>query len=167
MTALALVPFVVLDEAMHTLHVVTKIPLPGESIGGLGPFAGRELAKKRVVSMVVHAVSFALVSKEAGVRGEAELLAVLLDLGIPACVRPEMGVQIFTVGALWLAEVPGSGISEWQPTRKCTFAWLACACSRSRSAWDSGRSHPCQASCRREDQIAAWSSPEGRPCWMG
>lgn len=55
------------------------------------------------MSMVVHAVSFALMSEEAGIGGESKILAVLLDLGIPAGVGPEMRVQIFTVRGLWLA----------------------------------------------------------------
>lgn len=67
LTALAIVFFVIFDIGVHALHVITQVPFPGESIGRLGPLAAREFTKERIVTMVVQAVSLALVSEQAGI----------------------------------------------------------------------------------------------------
>jgi hypothetical protein len=83
---------------VHALHVVTQVPFPWKPIVGFSPLTGREFTKERVVSMVVQAMSLPLVSEQASVGREAKVLAVLLGVGVPACIRPEMGVQVFAVG---------------------------------------------------------------------
>jgi hypothetical protein len=73
---------------VHALHVVTQVPFPGKSVGGLRPFTGCEFTKERIVSMVMQSVSLALVSEQAGIGRETKVLAILLGVGKPACVRP-------------------------------------------------------------------------------
>jgi hypothetical protein len=83
--------------AMHTLHVIPSVPSAWKSVARLGSFAIRKVAEIRMHPMVVHSMCFSLMPEQTRVRGEAQILTVLVGGGMCACIWPKVGVQELAV----------------------------------------------------------------------
>jgi hypothetical protein len=78
--------------------MIALVPSPGEAIAFFGSLTVRIVTQIGVVSMVVHAVCFALMSEQASVRRKAKVLTVRSRACIPAGVWPQVGIQVLAVG---------------------------------------------------------------------
>ena len=91
MTSLALLRFLgAFIIAMYTLHMITTIPLPRKSIARLGSVAVVELAKVDIHTVSMATVHFTLMSEEASIGRESDILAVGSLSGVSALIWPEV-----------------------------------------------------------------------------
>ena len=80
---------------MHTLHVITLVPATREAIAILGPFAIREEANVRVVSVVMESMGLPFMSEETSIGRESGVRTIRVSGILLAFVWSQMGVQIF------------------------------------------------------------------------
>ena len=101
---------------MHTLHVITKVPVAREAITGdatLTAFIGTE---EGFVAMAMHSVGLTLVTEETGSGGEMEILTGKYL----ATVWLQMRVHEFASTETMVSDVTGLGWMYRRHTRSCT-----------------------------------------------
>ena len=101
---------------MHTLHVVTEIPVAWEAISGNTTVASFVCAEEGLFTVSMHGVGLTLMSEETGRGWEVEILAGR-DL---TSVRLQVGVHEFADRGEVVSIERKRGKREMAHTRSCT-----------------------------------------------